>query len=247
MSILSVRNLNKSFGAISVSRNLSFELARGEALGIIGPNGAGKSSTFNLIGGNLRPDSGSIFFDGDDITRRPPEQRCRRGIGRTYQIPQPFGGMTVFENLLVCASSGSRERFDHDVHCAQVLARTGLLRRANVPARTLTLLERKRLELARALAGKPSLLLLDEIAGGLTDAEARELVGTIRAIHEAGTAIVWIEHVVHALLAVVTRLMVINFGEKLTEGEPAAVMRSPDVRRIYMGIEVSAEMQGVAP
>lgn len=247
MSILSVRNLNKSFGAISVSRNLSFELAKGEALGIIGPNGAGKSSTFNLIGGNLRPDSGSIFFGGDDITRRPPEQRCRRGIGRTYQIPQPFGGMTVFENLLVCASSGSRERFDYDAHCAQVLARTGLLRRANVPARTLTLLERKRLELARALAGKPSLLLLDEIAGGLTDAEARELVGTIRAIHEAGTAIVWIEHVVHALLAVVTRLMVINFGEKLTEGEPAAVMRSPDVRRIYMGIEVSGEMQGVAP
>ena len=247
MSILSVQDLNKSFGAITVSRNLCFELAKGEALGIIGPNGAGKSSTFNLIGGNLRPDSGRIVLDGEDITRRPPEQRCRRGIGRTYQIPQPFGGMTVFENLLVCASFGRRERFDTGAHCAQVLARTGLLRRADVPARTLTLLERKRLELARALAGKPSLLLLDEIAGGLTDPEARELVGTINEIHAAGTAIVWIEHVVHALLAVVTRLMVINFGEKLMEGEPSAVMRSSEVRRIYMGIDVPGDMKGVVP
>jgi branched-chain amino acid transport system ATP-binding protein len=235
---LQVDGLTRRFGAVTVADATSFALANGEALGIIGPNGAGKSSLFNLIGGNLRPSAGSIRFDGQDIGALPPEARCRLGIGRTYQIPRPFGGMTVFENLLVAAAFGTRlSAHDAQAHCAAVLDRTGLRRRANDPAGNLTLLERKRLELARALAGRPRLLLLDEIAGGLTEGEAKALVQTVQAVQAEGVALIWIEHVVHALLAVVQRLMVIDAGKLVMDGEPQAVMGSAEVKRIYLGIE----------
>jgi branched-chain amino acid transport system ATP-binding protein len=239
VALLALDRVYKSFGAVKVADDLAWTLDEGEALGIIGPNGAGKSSAFDLIGGNLRPDSGRILFDGSDITGAAPFRRCRAGIGRTYQIPRPFSAMTVFENLLVSASFGCvrAEAQTYD-HCAAVLESTGLLGRANLAAGSLALLDRKRLELARALASSPRLLLLDEIAGGLTEREAQELVELVRRIHRSGTAIIWIEHVVHALLAVVSRLIVMNFGAKVMEGEPAAVMGSAEVRRIYMGIAV---------
>src|SRR6185503_3806587 len=162
----------------------------GEALGIIGPNGAGKTTLFNLISGDLAPSAGKIFFRDNDITALPAHARCRRGIGRTYQIPHPFGGMTVFENLLVAASfaGGAAER-DGDALCVDILKRTGLVGKANQRAGRLTLLERKRLELARALAVQPKLLLLDEIAGGLTEGECAALVATIKALRGEGISI----------------------------------------------------------
>ena len=240
MSLLEVRHLRKSFGAVTVADDLCFTLEQGQALGVIGPNGAGKSSMFHLIGGSLKPGSGQILLDHADITGLPPEQRCRAGIARTFQVPQPFSKMTVFENLLVPAAFGAgAAEPDSYRHCAQVLEETGLLRKAKQPAGTLTLLERKRLELARALAARPRLLLLDEIAGGLTEHETAQLVETINEINRAGTAIIWIEHIVHALTAVVKRLMVINFGAKVAEGNPGEVMDSAIVKRIYMGIEVA--------
>ena len=237
-AILAMHDVCKRFGALVVTDHLSFELHQGEALGIIGPNGAGKSTAFNLIAGGVRADSGRITFAGRDITALPPHSRCRAGIGRSYQIPHPFGGMTVFENLLVAASfgDGGGER-EVDDRCIGVLRRTGLLRKANALAGSLTLLERKRLEMARALATNPKVLLLDEIAGGLTEHECHELVDCIGEVHATGVSILWIEHVLHALKALVSRLIVINFGRKIEDGVPAVVMASPTVREIYMGIE----------
>jgi branched-chain amino acid transport system ATP-binding protein len=237
--LLSVQNAFKSYGALRVTDNLSFEAQPNEALGILGPNGAGKTTLFNLISGDVRPDAGAVVFAGADITALPPHQRCRRGIGRSYQIPHPFAGMTVFENLLVAATFGGNQHEQQAYPiCVDVLRKTGLQKKANVLAGALTLLDRKRLELARALATKPKLLLLDEIAGGLTEHESRELVGEIREIKSSGVGIIWIEHVVHALLAVADRLLVINFGKKLAEGAPHEVMNDPEVKRVYMGIEV---------
>jgi branched-chain amino acid transport system ATP-binding protein len=196
---------------------------------------------FNLITGALKPDSGSLQFAGENITRFSAADRCKRGIARSFQIPQPFSGMTVFENVLVGATQGAGMRMaEAEVHCLAVLEQTGLISKANLPAGLLTLLERKRLELARALAARPSLLLLDEIAGGLTEAECSSLIETIRNIRDSGVTIIWIEHVVHALLAVVERLIVIDFGRKIADGEPRAIMDSRDVQEIYLGIEVDA-------
>jgi branched-chain amino acid transport system ATP-binding protein len=238
MSILSLRSVSKSFGALKVTDDVSFDLQPGEALGIIGPNGAGKSTLFNLITGNIAPDQGQVFLDGRDVTRTPPMQRVVAGVGRSFQIPQPFGDLTVYENLLVAArfggGLGGREA---GLFCMDILDRTGLGVVAEKKAGGLSLLQRKRLELARAMATRPRVILLDEIAGGLTDGECVELVATIRAIHAEGTAIVWIEHVLHALNSVVERLMVLNFGRMLMIGTPDAVMASPQVREIYLGIE----------
>ncbi|QYK40469.1 MAG: ABC transporter ATP-binding protein [Paracoccaceae bacterium] len=236
--ILTLRDVSKSFGALKVTDGVSLSVARGEALGIIGPNGAGKSTLFNLITGNILPDAGRIAFLGQDVTRRPAMARVRMGVGRSFQIPQPFEGLTVFENLVVAAAFGrglSEAAVRDD--CVAVLEATELMRRANIPAGGLSLLERKRLELARALATGPELLLLDEIAGGLTEGECKALVDTIRAVHAQGVTIIWIEHVLHALISVVTRLAVLDFGRLIGVGEPAAIMASQEVRDIYLGIE----------
>jgi branched-chain amino acid transport system ATP-binding protein len=227
--LLALEGVSKSFGA----------LEENEALGILGPNGAGKTTLFNLISGDLRPDAGRVLLGGDDITALAPHRRCRSGIGRSYQIPHPFSGMTVFENLLVAAVfGGGMTESEAAAVCVDILARTGLARRANQLAGSLTLLDRKRLELARALATRPRVLLLDEIAGGLTEQEARALVETILGIRAQNVALIWIEHVVHALLACVQRLVVLNFGALIAQGEPHAVVASPEVQRVYMGIEV---------
>jgi len=235
--ILRLDNLTRSFGSLKAVDGVNLEVAQGEALGIIGPNGAGKSTLFNLVTGLLRPEAGSIWFDGRDITRAPPRVRCIAGIGRSFQIPHPFENLTVFENLLVAAIHGRRQREPQVVDaCGDILEQTGLIAFANRRAGTLNLLGRKRLELARALAGAPRLLLLDEIAGGLTEAECAELVQLVQDINKSGMTIVWVEHVVHVLVAVVSRLAVLNFGRKIVEGEPRSVMASAEVREIYMGI-----------
>jgi branched-chain amino acid transport system ATP-binding protein len=236
--ILETSDLTKSFGAVTVVDELSVSLHQGEALGVVGPNGAGKTTTLNLIVGTTRADGGRIMFKGDDITNSSPHDRCQAGIGRTYQIPRPFEGMTVFENVLVGGTYG-RKRPERDSYefCARALHRTGLLPRANVLAGSLTLLERKRLELARALATGPQVLLLDEIAGGLTENEVHLLVDTIKSLRGEGISIIWIEHIVHALLAVVDRLVAIDFGRKVAEGDPQEVMDSAAVRDVYLGSE----------
>lgn len=237
-AILVAEGLSKRYGAQVVTDGVSLTLARGEALGIIGPNGAGKTTLFNLIAGTARADGGTIHLDGQDVTGLPARDRCHRGIARSFQIPHPFVGMTTYENVLVGAAFGRRatER-DSEARAVDVLHMTGLARKANTYASDLTLLERKRLELARALASGPQLLLLDEIAGGLTEAECSQLVATIRNVRAEGVSIIWIEHVVHALLAVVDRIAVIDFGRKIAEGEPHAVMASRQVAEIYMGID----------
>lgn len=238
MPILALHNVSKSFGALTVADAISFEVPQGQALGIIGPNGAGKSTLFNLITGTLPADSGTVVLDGIDVTRHSPMQRCRMGIGRSFQIPQPFGKLTVFENLLVAGAFGQGKRESEVADgCAAILERTGLLSKANQPAGGLSLLDRKRLELARAMATNPRLLLLDEIAGGLTDGECAALVETIRGLHATGTTILWIEHVLHALTAVVERLLVLHFGRVLGIGAPAEIMARREVQEIYLGVE----------
>ncbi|MDI6024640.1 ABC transporter ATP-binding protein [Corticibacterium sp. UT-5YL-CI-8] len=238
MTILSVEEVSKRYGALQVTDNVSLSLEAGDALGIVGPNGAGKTTLFNLIAGTVKPNSGRIAFDGVDVTHMPARERCHRGIGRSFQIPHPFSGMTTYENVLVGAAFGRQasERASEG-RAVAVLELTGLKRKANTLAGQLTLLERKRLEMARALASDPKLLLLDEIAGGLTEPECAELIETIRTVQAEGVSIIWIEHVVHALLAVVDRIAVIDFGRKIADGEPQATMASPQVAAIYMGIE----------
>ena len=236
--LLELKNVSKAFGAVVVADELSYSVTQGEALGVIGPNGAGKTTMFNLIAGSLRPDAGEIYYTGDQITRFSAAMRCRAGMARSFQIPQPFGGMTVFENTLVAATTGAGLPAGASNHlCLEVLDQVGLIDKANSLAEGLTLLERKQLELARALSAKPKLLLLDEIAGGLTEHECQALVTTVKSVLATGITIIWIEHVVHALLAVVDRLLVIDFGKKIAEGDPRDVVNSPLVREIYMGID----------
>jgi len=240
-AILTFEKISKRFGAVVVARALDLALAEGEALGIIGPNGAGKTTLFGIASGTVAPDAGRVVFAGIDITHLAPERRCRLGIGRSFQIPQPFNGMTVFENLVVAAAFGGGRR-ERDVYarCVELIEQCGLAAKANRPAGSLTLLDRKRLELARALATQPRVLLLDEVAGGLTEHECKALVDLIRDIRRGGISIIWIEHVVHALVALVDRLVVLHGGGFIGEGAPQAVIASPAVRDIYMGIPADA-------
>jgi branched-chain amino acid transport system ATP-binding protein len=235
--LLELRGVEKSFGALRAVHDLDLELAGGEALGIVGPNGAGKTTVLNLIGGALRADAGTIRFDGHDITRLRGHRHSRLGIARTFQVPRPFGGLTAYENVLVAHAHG-RGGGDAQAACLAALERVGLLRRANALAGSLTLLERKRLELARATVLEPRLLLLDEVAGGLTEPEVHELVGTVQELRGRGVAIVWIEHIVHALLSVVDRLLALAEGRKLVEGAPQEVMASAALRDVYLGREL---------
>jgi branched-chain amino acid transport system ATP-binding protein len=243
--VVEVDRASHQFGSLVVIDDLSFELAEGEALGVVGPNGAGKTTMLNIVAGDLRPRSGAVRFHGRDITRVASNGRCRLGIGRTSQIPRPFLGLTVFENVLVGSTFGGAGRRSggsggREATAVEALERAGMLAKANVAAGSLTLLDRKRLELARALATGPRVLLLDEIAGGLTEHEVHELVTTIRAIHRDGVSIIWIEHIVHALLSVVDRILAMDYGRKLIEGDPHEVMSSKEVRDVYLGTDPEA-------
>lgn len=237
MSLLSLENLSKSYGALKVTDGVSLEVAQGEIVGILGPNGAGKTTLFNLVAGTVKPNAGRVLFKGQDVTAIDASARCRMGISRSFQIPNPFNGMTVFENILVGATFGRPTSIGPEARAADVLHLTGLTRRANDRAGSLTLLERKRLEMARALATDPALLLLDEIAGGLTERECQSLLDAIRAVHSTGVTIVWIEHVVHALLSVAQRLVVVDFGRKIADGPPSEVLGSKQVQSVYMGAD----------
>jgi branched-chain amino acid transport system ATP-binding protein len=236
-NILSLEAVSKSFGAVVIADGLDLELAEGEALGMLGPNGAGKTTLFGIITGTIAADSGRLIFDGRDVTRLSPVRRSRLGMARSFQVPQPFGGMTVFENLVVAAACVRNLR-ESEVYelAAQTLADCDLLDRANQKAGTLTLLDRKRLELARALATRPRILLLDEVAGGLSEPECESLVALITRVRQTGISLVWIEHIMHALVAVVDRIVVLAGGTIIADGQPHAVIRNPRVAEIYMGI-----------
>jgi len=238
MALLSINALTKRFGALLVTDDLSLDVASGDILGILGPNGAGKTTLFNLVAGTLKPDAGTIVYQGQDISNIGASDRCRLGIARSFQVPHPFSGMTVFENVLVGAAFG-RDVKDPEAKALAILEQTGMKSKANQLAAGLTLLDRKRLEMSRALATNPKLLLLDEIAGGLTDSECASLLAAIKDVHSTGVTIVWIEHVVHALLSAATRLVVLNFGKIIVDGTPSDVMESREVKSVYLGEDVN--------
>jgi branched-chain amino acid transport system ATP-binding protein len=247
-ALLELAGVSKSFGRVVVADNLSLTIGNADLVGIVGPNGAGKSSLFGLIAGDLAPAAGQIVFAGAPVTKLSAAARCRLGIGRTFQVPKPFGAMTVFENVLVAAQQGSGVRGRPSyAAAADILQLTGLAADANNPAERLGLLSRKRLEVARALATGPKLLLLDEVAGGLTDPEVAQLIEIVNAIRDEGVAIIWIEHVVHALTATVQRLLCLYGGAFIGDGEPDEVLALPAVREVFLGTEVTTSLHDSQP
>ncbi len=237
--LLAAVGVRKRFGALVVLGGVDFAIEAAAAVGIVGPNGAGKTTLLNILAGSLRPNGGRVELGGTDVTSAGAARRCRLGIGRAHQVPRPFTDMTVFENVFVGAATGAGGRRRHAYERAvDALELCGLLALANRRAETLGLLQRKTLELARAVATDPSVLLLDEIAAGLTDAEASELVATIDELRERGIAIVWIEHIVHVLVRAVERLVCMDQGAVIAEGPPAEVMRDAKVIDAYLGAAV---------
>ena len=233
---LEVTGLCKAFGAVVVAEDVTFSVTKGSAFGIIGPNGAGKTTLFNLVTGTLKADAGAVRLFGQDVSALSARARCDLGIARSFQVPQPFSHMTAFENVLTAAAFGRGISESAAWPFAEeALDRCGLNRKSNTLAGALTLLDRKRLELARALATDPKLLMLDEIAGGLTEAECHDLIKLIKDIHQSGTTIIWIEHVLHALLAVVDHVMVLDFGKLIASGHPDEIMKDPQVAAVYLG------------
>jgi branched-chain amino acid transport system ATP-binding protein len=236
--ILEARGIRKRFGALTVLDGVDLEVGAGDAVGIVGPNGAGKTTLLNILAGSLVATEGVVRFSGEDVTSSSAATRARLGIGRAHQVPRPFGGMTVFENVLVGATTGGGRRgSEAQERSLRTLELCGLGERANRRAESLGLLDRKRLELARALATGPRVLLLDEVAGGLVEHETAALVELVKQVRASGVSIVWIEHIVHALIAAVDRLVVLHGGALIAEGNPAEVIRRPQVAEIYMGIE----------
>jgi len=237
-NILTVDNIYAAYGKFKVLNELSFEVEEGEVLGIIGPNGAGKTTLMNAITGLLIPYEGSIIFNGKNITKLRPDERCRLGIGRTYQIPKPFEGLTVFENVLAsCAYGTGRSEAESVDDTLEVLQQTDLLKKGDILGHELTLLDRKRLEIARGLATKPSLLLLDEVAAGLMDAEVHEVMDLVEYLKSTGITIIWIEHVIKTMAESTDKLLCLAVGTKLIYGDPAVVMASKEVEEVYLGVE----------
>jgi branched-chain amino acid transport system ATP-binding protein len=241
--VLELDHVTKRFDRVVIAEDLSFTVGSGDSVGIVGPNGAGKTSLFGLISGDLAPNAGTVRFDGAAVTKLDAAARCRLGVGRTYQVPRPFTDMTVFENVLVAAQQGAGlKRRASYAAAAGALERAGMSGEANLPAARLGLLARKRLELARALASGPKLLLLDEVAGGLTDPEVGQLVDIVRGVNAEGVTVIWIEHVVRALVPVVTRLICLAGGRFVGDGAPAEVLADPAVREVFLGSQVTASL-----
>ena len=234
--VLEAKGLVKRYGSLRALDDVSFHVNPGEVVGVVGPNGAGKTTLFGALAGTFPVSEGNITYEGAPITYVSSEQRCRIGISRTYQVPRPFMGMTVFENVLVAAQAGAgMARADATRHVADVLEQTGLMPLSNTPAGAIGLLDRKRLEVARAMATQPKVILLDEIGGGLTEAELVKLIELIGGLKNQGMTIVWIEHILHALLQVIERLVCMAEGRVLAEGDPKTVMENAEVRSAYLG------------
>ncbi len=236
-TILEMRHVDAGYGRINVLNDLSLSLKRGQILGMIGPNGSGKTTALNALTGMIRPSRGSILFRGKDITRLRTDRRCRLGIGRTFQVPRPFGKMTVFENLLTAAAFGSgRSRSDNWETAEQALALVNLTPRKETPSGELMLLDRKRLEIARAVSTEPEVLLLDEIAAGLTSAEVEEILSIVGELKKRGFSIIWIEHIIETMNRAADELICMAEGRSILCGPPEEVLASKEVERLYLGV-----------
>jgi branched-chain amino acid transport system ATP-binding protein len=237
-NILEVKDLSKHFGQLRAVDGLSFHVEKGEILGFMGPNGAGKTTMFNLVMGVYKPTAGQVFYDGHEITNYPTWKRCQSGMGRTYQIPRVLSHMTVYENILVGCVHGARlHGIAAEKKALEVLEITGLSHRTEQIAGSLTLLDRKRLELSKALATSPKLLLIDEVAAGLTEVEGESLVELIKQISREGVTVIWVEHIVKMLFNVVTRLLVVNKGSYLCCGCVEDVVDKKEFQEAYLGVE----------
>ena len=235
-TILSFKNVNAGYGRVQILNDLSFEVKKGEVYGVIGPNGCGKTTMFNALIGLIIPTQGEIIFDGKNITKMKASARCQMGIGRTYQVPRPFEGMSVYENCLVAAVHGAGHSEKEGRRVAlEALKLTELYDKREVRAGELTLLDRKRMEIARALGTEPKLLLLDEVAAGLTEAEVRDVMKMVANLKAAGYSIIWIEHVIQTMVESTDTLLCMSQGHNLIVGNPREVMNSKLVEEVYLG------------
>ena len=238
--IIEVNKITKHFGGLRALHNISFNLEIGEILGLIGPNGAGKTTLFNIIAGAFPPSSGSVRFNGEEITDQGPRQICHKGISRTYQLVRPFSSLTVYENVLVglhFGKPGKRNTSSFEKEAYELLQLTGLLQKADISAKNLTLVGRKQLEIARALATRPKVLLLDESISGLNPTETETMMGLIRKIQSRGITVVMIEHIMKAVMGLSNRVLVLNFGELIAQGTPEQVSKNKEVIEAYLGAE----------
>ena len=241
-NILTFEHVDAGYGRVKILHDLSYSVEEGEVFGVIGPNGCGKSTMFNALIGLISCSQGKITFEGHDITKMKPDTRCHLGIGRTYQVPRPFEGMSVFENVLVAAVHGAGKSEHEGRQVAlDALKLTELYEKREIRAGELTLLDRKRLEIARALGTQPKLLLLDEVAAGLTEAEVQDVIAMVANLKAAGYTIIWIEHVIQTMVEATDHLMCMSDGHELLIGEPRSVMNSKIVEEVYLGVEEEDE------
>lgn len=236
-TLLELKDLTIKFGGLTAVNKLNTQLHAGEAVGLIGPNGAGKTTAFNLIVGVYQPTEGQIIFDGENITGLKPNEVCRKGIGRTFQVVKPFGKMTVLQNIMVGAFINTSKQNEARMIATEIMEKMGLQKKQDHLAQNLTIPERKRLEMAKALATKPKLLLLDEVLAGLNPTEIEEAVVLIKSINQEGITVLMIEHVLQATMAICSRIIVLDYGKKIAEGSPQEVTSNPEVIKAYLGDE----------